>query len=253
MPQEIDREGRFVGDAIECGIQSSKGSGAQQLYVKFRLVQGYVKIAQAKTGEWQDIAARDEYAVGYFTLIKGDGTANTSAIENITKAWGTVFDPTAGWLPPRCQVEIKRDTFNEKTRHRVNWVYEKDSDPDFGGGRSLSDSQEFWNKHGAAIRVVSGGVQAPLQPAAPAIPSRPSEPTADAPPRPGAPTLEPVKTVRHENSTAEGAWKACVDHFAGEAGNEWKKAWVEVLGTKLEADLTPQDWATLHNAVEIPF
>lgn len=152
-----DRPGHFRGRILEYGIQDSQNSSA--LFVSVR-----VALDQFWNGtDWDHWTDYDQEAYGRLCIIKGDGSPNNLQVEALIKhcGWdGDIMSIVNGtWKPTDCQVELKSNTYKDKTTFRVEWVNDFTRTP--GGGISSVDPAQakiLATKYGANLRAIAASV-----------------------------------------------------------------------------------------------
>ena len=119
MPQ-VDRAGIFkAAPPTEYALEKSK-EGAWGVRFRFELTD------YLNGSEWVDWSVYGQHAYGTVWFLRKDGKPNVRGVETLRDVLGWDGDPASienrTWTPPACQVVVKADEYNGKTRFRVEWI-----------------------------------------------------------------------------------------------------------------------------------
>jgi hypothetical protein len=160
MSQLPDRDGRFRGYPQEWGIQESNKSQSVAFSVLWRLTEFYDPAAK----QWCEYASMAREITSFTYFVKADGTPSPNGVEQLQRALGWAGDlialQTADWTKQGAQLTIEWDTFNNKTKLKVQWLDAWDATP--GRGVQKLDSTKLsalQGKLGGQLRAMSPQVQ----------------------------------------------------------------------------------------------
>ena len=182
----------------------------------------------------------------YHALTTRDGAINTRAVEDLKK-WSGWDGSDPYWFMDSdltgidVELVIANEEYEGRKSPKVKWV----NRPGSGSGTGLpdaSDRRAVLAKYGAKFRAVAGP-----QPVSARAPSNP--PPQTAPVRP--PAAAPRKTA----ATQSSAWARLSELGAGMGRPELEALWfscVDSTGMD-QADMTPEGWAQVTEAVEAHF
>jgi hypothetical protein len=218
-----NREGRFKATILEHGVAETGPNKLATFVCRFQLTQELIN------SEWEPVE-EDLDITGYFYLEKRDGTLNTVTIDHLKSAFGwDGRDPF--WLQDAdfgqlvVQVKLAFETYDNKTRLKVQYVDAEDATPsgvpqaDDGARRSIA------TRLGAKFRANAGGTPAPA-------------------PKPS----RPATAAAAQDLTMQQAWesftKACPQTYTpDQVESEWFRRLGETFPGKQPEQLTPQEWA----------
>lgn len=150
----LNREGIFLARPVAWGLQPSKNSKSQAVFIEF-----LVEYAHNGTGwdDWRDY--EDQTITGYFYIVKKDGTVNSTQVEILAEALG--WDGSPGALlndPPnvRCQITTENETYEGKTRLKVKWLNHESYTPGVQGA-SAEEVSSFGTQFGSLLRAAAAG------------------------------------------------------------------------------------------------
>ena len=248
MPQ-VDRAGIFkAAPPTEYALEKSK-EGAWGVRFRFDLTH------YLNGSEWVDWSVYGQHAYGTVWFIRKDGKPNDRGVETLRDVLGWDGNPDSienkTWQPPACQVVVKADEYDGKTRFRVEWINPLDHQGAGLKGANDSDVADLKARFGATLRALFGtqAVKAPKP---------------NGKPLPPPPSRAPAQKSAPPAGSKERAWAAfCatnashpkpLDH--DELTAEWVRIMAELFGNKPEAEFTPADWARMEKegpAGLIPF
>ena len=246
----IDRAGIFRGRCAEASmISGAEGSQSLGLHVVYDIEES---LNGSGWDDWRDYAVR---ASGTLWIIGKDGAINENAATTARDilGWNGDLKHVNAELNP-AQLNVKEDTYEGKTRYRIEWFNPYDHSP---GPRKLEagDLAKAETTHGAKLRAFFG--QRRSTAAAPA--GRPAPPTASSPPAP-APSTAPEATTSPDVpqvTTRDEAWTHVLSVYNGDqdkATKQWQH-WVPIIASKVgrsEAKFHAGDWQRVAMEAEIP-
>jgi hypothetical protein len=238
---QLQNDGRFRGYAVNVGVAEHGENKILQWSAEMELREVW------QNGQWEVIEPATITAFQYLT--KKDGSVNESTVKRLRAAFGwDGADPF--WFHDHdvsstlVQVTVKWDTYNGKSRLKVEWIDAGDAVPSIVKKADDATRQRILAQFGPKFRAVSGGTSA-----------MPPVPPRTAPPAPVAPA--PVAT----SGTYEDAWAAFVAVDKG-APSKQQDRWFALLKEQFPGRLVPQDvkpheWgnliANMAEVVAIPF
>jgi hypothetical protein len=204
MSKKINREGDFIGYAMQSGMGKTKANGYPQFVAQFQAVQEL----DPDSGEFIDITNVEEVEItGYFVLFGKDNAILPSA-KQIKEAYPIVVpmstrklnDTDLSEIPVKFRVEERE--YNGKKKFEVTEITHIDGTL-YGGGVSKADDATVDSldaKYAAAFRELNGGDKPAAVPTAKKVAekkatSKPVVPKATQPP----PAAEPDKTDEPTN------------------------------------------------------
>jgi len=159
MSKKIDREGTFVGYALQSGVGETKANKFPQFVAKLTAVQEYDSESQA----FIDIAGVEEVEItGYFVLFDKDAkpTLNAKQIKKAYPSWtGSIRELNDGdYSSFPVQFRVEENDYNDKKSMQVCWIDSVDAIP--GGNVGKMDTagvNAIEAKYASAIRELQGG------------------------------------------------------------------------------------------------
>jgi len=231
-----NREGRFKARILDHGVDMTGPNKLATFVCQFHLVQEFIG------DEWESVV-EDFDIIGYFYLEKRDGSLNTITIDNLQDAFG--WDGReAMWLQDAdmshlvVQVKLGWETYDGKTRLKVQYVNEENATPMGVPCANEVTRRAISARLGAKLRANAGGTSTP----APA--PKPGS-------RPGVPKSKPTDSTT--GLTMQQAWDEFVKICAGdenEQGDKWFKEIEAMFPGKKPEELTAEQWARF--AKEVP-
>lgn len=245
----IDRTGIFRAELTECGVREPKpGAKSIMLGTRFKIIEAL------EDGEWVDWTEYDVEAFGDFNIIKKDGTINEGSCTQLRDVLGLNHDFEMNGDGHKCQITVKADTYEGKTKFRASWL----DDWDREGGTGIKSAENPSNVLAPVQSQLKAffGAKAVTTPAPTKAP-----PTAKAPPS-GPPKAAPSGPPRSEKvvtSSLEQAWAYLTD-LATKQGwdddrstKEWTEAIKKVDVTSEFGDgFTPEQWGVVEGHL-LPF
>jgi hypothetical protein len=154
----LDRTGVFKARPVAMGLQNAKESNAIAVWIEFQVT------AQQEGDAWTDWGGyEDQSIVGYFYIVKKDGSVNTRVVENLAEVIDWDGNPeTIGGDPPDIpvQITVAEDTYNGKTSLKVQWLNPVDYQ---GSIVSATPEQvkQISAQFGSLLRAAAGAVRKP--------------------------------------------------------------------------------------------
>lgn len=182
----------------------------------------------------------------YHALTTRDGAINTRTVEDLKK-WSGWDGSDPYWFMDTdltgidVELVIENEEYEGRRSPKVKWV----NRPGSGSGTGLpdaSDRRAVLAKYGAKFRAVAGPVAVSAR-----APSNPPPPTA--------PVRPPAAAPRKTEATQSSAWARLSELGAGMGRPELEALWftcVDSTGMD-QADMTPDGWAKVTEAVELHF
>lgn len=190
MTVDLDRDGIFraIPDAWRVGEQK-EGSQSVPIIINWAVTEWY----NQETGEW--VAWPDGYgAEGYHYIVKKDGNINQTGVDQLAKSigWNGDLDIVGSTAPPDvvAQITVKSETYEGKTRRKVQWVNPGDFVP--AQGASPEAVKKMSGLYGSRLRAAAAAAAKAAKPMA--APPRITEPSSDEPPA-GVVTGGPPETL----------------------------------------------------------
>ena len=153
---KLDRAGTFKARPVAMGLQNAKESKSVAVWIEFQI------IAQQENEGWTDWSGYEDHAiVGYFWIVKKDGSVNTRTVENLAEVldWDGNPDTIMGDPPDiPVQITVAEDTYNGKTSLKVQWFNPVDYQ---GGIVSASPEQvkAINAQFGSLLRAAAGAAR----------------------------------------------------------------------------------------------
>lgn len=118
----IDHDGRFRAQVVSYGLDIKEGRSSKGFWCKYALVSEWLD----REKRWHDLTGLDT-AEGVIWFVKANGEKNDRAIETLKHALGwdgqaASLNGETEWKPADCQVIVEKETYNNKTRMKVQWV-----------------------------------------------------------------------------------------------------------------------------------
>lgn len=246
-----NREGRFKATILDHGVAESGPNHLATLVCRYRLV------SELSGAEWAPVDD-DMEITGYHYMEKRDGSVNQTTIDMLKRAFGwDGRDPF--WLQDAdmgelvVQVSLAAETYNGKTRLKVQYVDAEDS---VGGTVPKADDaarRSISTRLGAKFRALAGSAPAPAAKASP----RPAP--GQSVPAPAA-SAAPASTATADpppEATMQAAWDAFVKEYKSRPGgsdDDMNQQWFRIVGELAPGrqieDITPPEWAVI--MVEAP-
>lgn len=181
-----DRDGRFRAYPVEWGVDETGPNKLVTFTCRWRIVQWYGD----KDQEWYDFTAENSEITSYTYLQKRDGGVNTTGVEQLQAAlgWdGRDLEALANtnWAETGCSIVTAWDTYQGKTKLKVQWVDNWDPTSGPGGGVAKADSAKLKTMQasfGGQLRATTPAQAAPvagkIEPEAKPKPAPPPPPQA---------------------------------------------------------------------------
>lgn len=192
-------------------------SGSVAIRIRFSIVQMW----DAKVKAWSQAWPVGYYTEGHFWVIKKDKSPNATQISSLVEAglWDGDFSTVLG-DPPKVLVllDVRGETYEGKTRHRVSWVSPNADVPTIRSGfqpASLDLVTKLKTQFGGGVRAVAGGARNGAPPAPPrlagahgvALPVQQAPTPMPAPavssPQPAIPQQAPVPAAVQQPAPAQ--------------------------------------------------
>lgn len=185
MGTPIDRPGFFQAEIIDYGMCEAKESQSVGLQIKCKLLAMY----DFKQEAWVEWEPYDQEADGVLWVIKKDGSLNDVACRSLVQSTGWDGDLEAfgekRWDPTRCQVQIKEDTYNNKTQLRIAFINPYDRVPGVMGTLDSDKVKGLKASHGSALRALVGTIKTNSTPSPKGKPAAPAKSGPKTPPPAG--------------------------------------------------------------------
>lgn len=234
-----NREGRFKATIVEHGVAETGPNKLATFVCRFQLTQELIN------GEWEPVE-EDLDITGYFYLEKRDGTLNSVTIDHLKSAFGwDGRDPfwlqDADFAQLLVQVKLAFETYDNKTRLKVQYVDAEDATPSGIPQADDAARRTIATRLGAKFRANAGGTPAPAP-----KPSRPAPPKPKPAATPSAP--RPAPAAPAHGLTMQQAWqaftKACPQGYTTQqVEEEWFRRLGEMFPGRQPEQLAPQEWA----------
>lgn len=161
---KLDREGRFLGLAIEREWTQSE-NGVAGIAFKFRC-----------DYEWDGngwVGLEEQPTIDYYKYVeKRDGTLNVKGVEAMEKAFGMpLLDVVDGAAPDYVALTCNYEEYDGKRRLRVQWINHKD---DAGGGGLQKADDATADAIRERLRPRLRAIARPVANKAPAAPTAPT-------------------------------------------------------------------------------
>ena len=158
--------GAYIADPIEWTVEETGQNKLLTFVCKFSLKQFL------GAGDWEDISAHNMDITAWVYLFKKDGTPNQNAIDSIRESFGWtggISDLATGqWAGHEVQLSVAMETYQGKTKAKVNFINPRDSVPGGITPATPETLKALEAKYGATFRAM-GAV--PAKPAAKAAPT----------------------------------------------------------------------------------
>lgn len=274
MPR-IDTVGTYRGRITNHGLSTTKKGypnfgfavTATLKYVDDPEGMAHFGIEEPGWVSWEDY---QEELSDYLVLFNDaeEFTPDTALMnyEQVQKAtgWdGTSFDTlnNGSLCGKEILFRVEEDTYNDKTRLRVNWIDAPDASPTRELRRLDAKDVSALNSKLKGIKKATPAVAKPgAKPAAKPVKTEDPAPQKAAkkatPPKKAPPVVDPeetdTSTLPTEVSQADG-WEYVCLHKGGNTDSDIEEAWIaacsEVGEDKDEADFTETDWAAVRDIV----
>lgn len=128
-PTKLDREGIFRVAPLEFGITEGKdGSLSVGIAINFQI------LAQlGDNGQWIDWGAYNVVCEGTFYIVDRTGLVQEKQVKSLIAAlgWTGALEQFAdpAWVPLKCQINVKRESYNNADRYRAAWINPWDFKP----------------------------------------------------------------------------------------------------------------------------
>jgi len=171
MGKKIDREGTFIGYAMQSGVGETKANKFPQFVAKLQAVQEY----DFESPAFIDITDVEEVEItGYFVLFDKDGkpTLNAKQIKKAYPEWsGSIKELNEGdYSEFPVQFRVEENEYKGKKSMQVSWIDAVDAVP--GGNVGKMDDagiNAIEAKYASAIRELQGGDKPKAIPLAKAV------------------------------------------------------------------------------------
>ena len=177
-----DRAGRFRGYPQEWGIEKSSKSESVAFVCLWRLTEFWDPAGKA----WCDYTQIGAEITGRTYFVKADGSPSPNGVDQLKRSLGWTGDvialQTTDWTSHGCQLTIEHETFQGKTKLKVQWLDAWDATP--GGVTKMdgSDLAALQTRLGGQLRATAG----PQTQGGSAPPGRPPPPPVSKPAPPPA-------------------------------------------------------------------
>lgn len=126
---KLEREGIFKVRPLNWYLQPSDREGSQAIAVSIE----FLILAQLEGAEWTSWDQYEDHSVvGWFYIVKADGTVDSARVQDLHDALGWNGDPDAfaGGVPDVVvQVTVKGDVYNGRTSYKAAWIRPGDFTP----------------------------------------------------------------------------------------------------------------------------
>lgn len=116
----LQYEGIYKARPLSWGLKPSERSKSQAVAIEFLIT------ARFDSGNWEDLTQyEDQTITGFFYIVKKDGTVNTTQMRALAESLGWDGNPQDLLNSPPdvvCQVTVKNEEFDGKTRLKVQWI-----------------------------------------------------------------------------------------------------------------------------------
>lgn len=207
-------------------------------------------------GEWVPI--QPESIMGWHYLTKKNGDLNTMQLHQFKDAFGwdgTGLKDLLTFKGMDCQVTVDEETYQGKTRDKVQWINHYDYVPGKDFKTDESELAQMEAMLGPKLRAM--GTSKPAAAPAAKAKAKSAPKAAPAPPAPPStpPTTEP-EDAPPNCKTMDDAWVVCCDKVHED---EQERVWFEIIGAvapgKAVESITADEWweigARLHK--HLPF
>ena len=255
MGKKIDREGTFIGYAMQSGVGETKANKFPQFVAKFQAVQEYDSESQT----FIDITGVEEVELtGYFVLFDKDAkpTLNAKQIKKAYPIWtGSIRELNDGdYSEFPVQFRVEENEYKGKKSMQVSWIDAVDAVP--GGNVGKMDDagvNAIEAKYASAIRELQGGDKPKAIPLAKAVTTkkatakpvvpRVAAPAETSPQAPAEPTNKEMMTEMAEVQKQEQLERAAAAEYKAMSPAEKKafnKAKREAVSKKKAAVKVPR-------------
>lgn len=193
---DCDRAGNFRAEIIEYGMKEfESGSVAVELKVALKELWDHENEAWVP---WEEYGME---AYGRVFVVLKDGTMSDKGVKSLVNnaGWDGDFNSIANrtWAPSLCQVNIKAESYENKTYYKVAFVNHFDSVPGTMGMLDEDKIRDLAARFGASARSIASmaksnrAPQTSKPPAPPMKKSHAASKAAQAPPEDRAPIIDP--------------------------------------------------------------
>jgi hypothetical protein len=172
--KRLDREGVFKARLVGMGLKPSTETQSVAVWLEFQIT------AQQDGAEWTDWTAYEDHSiVGYFYIVKKDGTVNEPVVANLVEVidWNGDPDTIVGDPPDiPVQITVGQETYNGKTTLKVQWL----NPVDYQGGvknATPEEVQQIKKQFGSLLRAAAGAARKGKAPGKP-LPKAEEKPSA---------------------------------------------------------------------------
>lgn len=180
---QLQRAGNFRCYPTEWGIATSK-NGSVEWVAKVNIVQEWLEAGQGvEEAGWYETADLPQETYARVCLVTTKNQLNRHGVDQLRDAiqwdgnWDALNPIDQGgndWRQTMFQIEVKMDTYEGKTRAKVNWVRGAD-DPVSGGLKTLAADEvkklaSHWSSH--TLPLCGGQHSVPPPPGKPKAPAR---------------------------------------------------------------------------------
>jgi len=157
MGQDIamNQEGTFRGMIREYGARQTK-TGAIQL----RILADIEEIWDPELEQFVDWREYEVIVEGDLNLVQKNGSINKTQVKALIEhtGWDGNFTSLSDgtWKPTPCQFSVKRDTYYDEPRYRVDWINGYDDTPRGISTMDLDEAKALQNRLGGEMRAVVG-------------------------------------------------------------------------------------------------
>lgn len=184
--QPCDREGHFRAAITDAGLKEME-SGAIAVAIKATLLECWDQNAQA----WVPWAEYEMEAEGDLWIVKKTGEINQGPAQSLIQfaGWDGNLESiiNESWRPTECQVVVKRDEYEGKSRLKISYVNDRDRVPGGLSNVNADKARELQSRFGSQLRAIAGNCKRNGTPATTGRPAAPPRPAALPPPRETAP------------------------------------------------------------------
>ena len=153
---KLDRAGTFKARPVAMGLQNAKESKSVAVWIEFQIT------AQQEGEDWTDWTGYEDHSiVGYFWIVKKDGSVNTRTVENLAEVldWDGNPDTIMGDPPDiSVQITVAEDTYQGRTSLKVQWL----NPVDYQGGIATATPEQVQQikvQFGSLLRAAAGAAR----------------------------------------------------------------------------------------------